>query len=581
MSIILSLLKELKAVKKFFGLGMALLLMSSLLQQVSPLIIRRVIDGPLSDLTNGKALDDVVLLRYLALFVSLMVFYSIGYYVSTRLLMHAANKTAAYLRERAYRVMQRLPISYFDDKPAGKIATRIVNDTETIRTQFYANLLSNFIRASLRITIIYGIVFLLDWRLGLFLLLLIPLFYYWQLFYNRITEKPIATFYEARSDINTQVNETMNGSTIIQLYHQENRIMADFEQLSEKMRQAEYKSILIDSSLSWNLMELLKNFVIAATLTIVGYQFLSDNPLITAGRLFIYINYVSILFDMMGNLVRTLPNIKRSLTTGRRLFELLNEPLEDDSDEELHIPVGDVRFENVSFSYEEGKKVLKNIVIHAKAGQTVALVGHTGSGKSSIMNLLYRFYDPQEGRIVIDHQDTRYFSRESLRSHMGIVLQDPYIFTGTIASNVTMNNPDFSDEEIMTALKRVGASDMVARLKNGIHEKVVEKGSAFSSGERQLIAFARTLIVDPKILILDEATSHIDTETEEMIQKAMAVLKEGRTTFIIAHRLSTIQDADQILVLDNGEIVEQGTHTELMANKGRYAQMQAIQKTIA
>ncbi|MBJ8350258.1 ABC transporter ATP-binding protein [Streptococcus zalophi] len=581
MSVILSLVKELKAVKKIFGLGMILLLMSSLLQQVSPLIVRRIIDGPLSDLSKGLPLNQALLLRYLSLFVTLMVVYSIGYYVSTRLLMHSANKTAAFLRERAYRVMQRLPISYFDDKPAGKIATRIVNDTETIRTQFYANLLSNLVRASLRITIIYGIVFFLDWKLGLFLLLLLPIFYYWQLLYNRITEKPISNFYEARSEINTQVNETMNGSVVIQLYHQEKRIMNDFLQLSEKMRQSENKAILIDSSLSWNLMEMLKNFVIAGTLTIVGYQFLANNSLITPGRLFIYINYVSILFDMMGNLVRSLPNLKRSLTTGKRLLELLDEPLEDDSDKELTIAVGDVVFDNVSFSYEADKKVLKNIAIHAKAGQTVALVGHTGSGKSSIMNLLYRFYDPQEGRIMIDGQDTREFSRESLRSHMGIVLQDPYIFSGTIASNVAMNNPVFSDEEIMTALKRVGASDMIARLKNGIHEKVVEKGAAFSSGERQLIAFARTLLVDPKILILDEATSHIDTETEEIIQKAMAVVKEGRTTFIIAHRLSTIQDADQILVLDNGEIVEQGTHQELMAKNGRYAQMQDIQKTIA
>jgi len=236
-----------------------------------------------------------------------------------------------------------------------------------------------------------------------------------------------------------------------------------------------------------------------------------------------------------------------------------------------------VVFDHVTFGYNPEKPILKEINFTAQKGETIGLVGHTGSGKSSIINLLFRFYDPQKGQVRIDNQELAHHNRESIREHMGIVLQEPYLFSGTVATNISMNDPKITDEMVTEAIEKVGGKALIDKLPLGIHEPVVEKGQAFSSGERQLIAFARTLASNPKILILDEATSHIDTETEEIIQHAMEVVKEGRTTFIVAHRLSTIQNADQILVLDHGVIKEQGTHDSLLTLGKQYAEMYRLQ----
>ncbi|HFU4072192.1 TPA: ABC transporter ATP-binding protein, partial [Streptococcus suis] len=512
-------------------------------------------------------------------YVAMIFLGALGYYLSMRLLMHSANRIAEYLRNQAYDVMQRLPISYFDDKPAGKIATRIVNDTETLRNQFYGTLVNVF-NSFIRLLLTYGIVFYINPSLGFALLLLIPVFIGIQFIYKKLTDKPMRDFYDARSEVNTQVNETMNGASLIQLYGQEERVLAEFEATADKMRLADNQIIWAQASSTWTLTEFLKFLVLTGILTIIGYQFLQGQSSLSPGKLFVYIDYIEGIFVSLGALVKQFPNILRSIETGKRLMGLLEEETEPDSSAELTMTEGQVVFDQVTFAYEVGKPILKDISIRAEKGETVALVGHTGSGKSSIMNLLYRFYDPQEGRVLIDGKNIRDYSRESLRSHMGIVLQDPYLFTGTIASNVSMNEEEADRTRIMQALEKVGAGPMLSRLEKGIDEPVVEKGAAFSSGERQLIAFARTLYSNPKILILDEATSHIDTETEEIIQHAMEVVKEGRTTFIIAHRLSTIQNADQILVLDQGRIIECGRHEELLALGGVYAQMHEIQARV-
>ncbi|HFI0029331.1 TPA: ABC transporter ATP-binding protein [Streptococcus suis] len=573
------LLKQIGRVKWLFTFAVVCYLAASSLLRFAPLIIQKAIDGPLRALSEGQPFQESLFLQMASQYVAMIFLGALGYYLSMRLLMHSANRIAEYLRNQAYDVMQHLPISYFDDKPAGKIATRIVNDTETLRNQFYGTLVNVF-NSFVRLLLTYGIVFYLNPSLGFALLLLIPVFIGIQFIYKKLTDKPMKDFYDARSEVNTQVNETMNGASLIQLYGQEERVLAEFEATADKMRRADNQIIWAQSSSTWTLTEFLKFLVLTGILTIIGYQFLQGQSSLSPGKLFVYIDYIEGIFVSLGALVKQFPNMLRSFETGKRLMALLEEELEDDCDRILEVEQGQVVFEHVNFSYEENRLVLKDITIRAEKGETVALVGHTGSGKSSIMNLLYRFYDPQEGRVLIDGKNIRDYSRESLRSHMGIVLQDPYLFTGTIASNVSMNEEEADRTRIMQALEKVGAGPMLSRLEKGIDEPVVEKGAAFSSGERQLIAFARTLYSDPKILILDEATSHIDTETEEIIQHAMEVVKEGRTTFIIAHRLSTIQNADQILVLDQGRIIEHGKHEELVARGGVYAQMHEIQAKV-
>lgn len=577
MGILKRLLQKLSLFPGIFGLGFICLLLATILSDLSPFILQKMIDGPLTALSQGGELGALYPMGVLYLIV--LAVGQIVSYIGNRVLIHGGNKVTAQLRDQAFLVMQQLPISYFDDKPAGKIATRIVNDTETLRTQFYNSCMYLVIHL-MRFFFIMGVLFTINPMMGLLLCLMFPIFYGIQALYKRMTDKPMKDFFDSRSEINTQVNELLHGASMIQLYGQEERVIDEFDQTTDKMTVAYDRLVLADSIASWSLTEFLKYIVIAGILTIAGLSYLGGDLGMTAGFLFINLNYVIQLFDLMANLIRRLPDIRRSLETGERVLTFLDEKVEADATEEIQIDRAAVEFDQVTFAYEEGKPVLKDISIQAHPGQTLALVGHTGSGKSSIMNLLYRFYDPQEGEIRIDGQNIRHFSRESLRSHMGIVLQDPYLFSGTIASNVAMSQTDIDRDRVLDALKQVGALPMIQRLEKGIDHPVVEKGSAFSSGERQLISFARTLYMNPKILILDEATSHIDTETEEIIQKAMAVLQKGRTTFIIAHRLSTIQDADQILVLSEGRIVERGQHADLIAHGGIYAQMQAIQQTV-
>ncbi|MCM3782860.1 ABC transporter ATP-binding protein/permease [Neobacillus mesonae] len=490
-------------------------------------------------------------------------------------LQSSANKVIQGLRRDVYAHMQRLPVHFFDNLPAGKVVSRITNDTEAVKDLFVA-VLSNFFSGIINMIGVYIALFILDVRLGLISLFVVPLLIAWIVLYRKFATKYNTVIRSRLSEINAMINESIQGMSIIRIFRREKKTYDEFEALNQDYMKHQNKMLNLNAFTSHNLVNVLRNLAFAIILLYFGAGAIDGTSIISLGVLYAFVDVLGRLFQPITGMVNQLANLDSSMVSAGRVFELMDEKGEEVTDGSMPRYLGNVEFKDVSFAYKRDY-VLKNISFEAKQGQTVALVGHTGSGKSSIINLLFRFYDPQKGTITIDGQNVQDIPKQWLREHMGIVLQDPYLFTGTIASNVSLGDKKISRETIVKALQDVGAEQLLAHLPQGFDEPVVEKGSTLSAGQRQLISFARALAYDPAILILDEATANIDTETEALIQNALEVLKKGRTTFIIAHRLSTIRSADQILVLHKGEIVERGNHDELMAKGGRYYQMYQLQ----
>ncbi|RIW30902.1 ABC transporter ATP-binding protein [Bacillus salacetis] len=517
------------------------------------------------------------IIRLLALYFGLLVAASFFQYGQGFYLKKAANRVIQKMRSDVFGQIQRLPIRYFDNLPAGKVVARITNDTEAIR-ELYVTVLSTFFTSAIYITGIYIALFILDVKLAAICLLLVPIIAIWTVLYRRYASKYNHVIRTKVSDINAMINESIQGMNIIQAFRREQKSQDEFEELNETHFRYQNKMLSLNSLTSHNLVGVLRNITFVAFIWYFGGSAVGTDAVVSLGVLYAFVDYINRLFQPVTGIVNQLANLEQALVAGERVFELLDEEGTSVEDERMQRYKGDVSFNNVFFGYKENECVLKDISFSAKQGETVALVGHTGSGKSSIMNLLFRFYDCKEGEILIDGKNIKDIPYQTIREHMGIVLQDPYLFTGTIASNVSLDDPRIPRGKVEAALNAVGARKVFHNLENGYDEPVIEKGSTLSSGQRQLISFARALAFDPAILILDEATSSIDTETEAMIQEAMEVLKKGRTTFIIAHRLSTIKNADQIIVLDKGKIAEQGSHDELMEQKGRYYQMYELQQ---
>ncbi|WP_124057615.1 ABC transporter ATP-binding protein [Vaginisenegalia massiliensis] len=566
---------------RIYLLGFLLLLVSVGLSVYLPTLGKLMIDTISRAVRHKQAINQSDLIRLFAYYVGGVCLSAGLGYLASYLLGVGSNRVSKILRDQTHEHMQKLPISYFDNKPAGKIAARIVNDTESLRQNFYHNFTAQALLNAIQVIGIYLATCWVSLPVGFGLTALIPLLILWQYIYTKKATPLNNLFRETVSELNSQTAEIVQGVAIVQAFNQEEAIYDDFQTQNQIWMQTGIKKLQLDSPLSWEFADLLEHIVMFCLLLYIGIQYDQVKMVYSAGTLFVLMNYISRLFGPLAMLVRQFALFQLAMTSGQRVLELLDQPIEDQSGKELEVSKGKVAFEGVHFAYEKGHPVLKDIHFSVDQGQTVGLVGHTGSGKSSIINLLFRFYDAQEGQILIDGQDIQACQRASVRQQMGIVLQEPYLFTGTVASNVHMNDPAISDQMVEEALIKVGAGPMLAKFEKGIHEPVIEKGQSLSSGERQLISFARALASQPKILILDEATSHIDTETEEVIQQAMNIVKEGRTTFIVAHRLSTIQAADLILVLDKGEIVERGNHESLMALNGQYAQMYRLQAKVS
>lgn len=558
--------------KKPILIGLFLLTLAVLTDIAGPFIAKYIIDHYM----EPGNLEAEPIAWLLALFFLLAVLTAVFRYFMFLSLQRGANRVVQQMRKDVFGHIQKLPVYYFDTLPAGKVVARVTNDTEAVRN-LYVTVLSQFATSIISIAGVYIALFILNWKMASFTLILIPIVYIWMILYRKYASAYNHVIRTKIADINAMINESINGMTIIQAFRRENQMKKEFAEMNEEHYEYNRKLLVLDSATAHNLVNVMRLIMFAVFIFYFGTQSMTLPEAVSAGTLYAFVDYITRLFNPIVNIVNQFSQLERSLVAGSRVFELLEQDGEEVSKKRVPRYEGNVVFENVSFAYKGDDYVLKNLNFEAKKGETVALVGHTGSGKSSIMNLLFRFYDPQKGRIMIDGTDLANLPRQAVRDHMGIVLQDPYLFTGTIASNVSLNDERITRETVEQALTAVGGERVLKNLEKGLDEPVIEKGSTLSSGQRQLISFARALAFDPAILILDEATSNIDSETEEIIQHAMEVLKEGRTTFIIAHRLSTIKNADKILVLDRGEIVEYGTHDELIALGGRYETMYRLQ----
>lgn len=555
--------------------GLVLLAISVGADLSGPLIIKYILDNYVANMPKS-GLEVKPLYLMLGAYLGTIVIFAIFRYTQFYMLQIGSNRIVQKMRKDVYGQLQRLSINYFDRLPAGKVVSRITNDTEAIR-ELFVTVVSQFAASFMTLIGIFIIMFSLNTWMGFFALIVVPILIVWSIVYRKYASKYNHAIRSRLSDLNGMLNESMNGMTIIQAYGQEKNMKNEFNQINDEHFRYNNKLLFLDSATSHNLVGVVRSIILIAFVWYFGSLEVTGTSIASVGILYAFVEYITRLMNPIMQIVDQFSRLERANVAATRVFELLDYSGEDVSDEKIARYKGHVQFEHVWFAYKNEEYVLKDISIDAKPGETVALVGHTGSGKSSIINLLFRYYDASKGTIKIDGENIENHARQTVRQHMGIVLQDPYLFTGTIASNISLNDAHITRKQIEDALVAVGGERVLKNLPKGLDEPVIERGSTLSAGQRQLVSFARALAFDPAILILDEATSNIDSETEEIIQHAMDVLKKGRTTFIIAHRLSTIKNADQILVLDAGEIVERGKHDELLALGGRYSQMYELQ----
>ena len=567
-----AVLKRLLSYLKPYGLltflALAFLLATTVIKSVIPLVASHFIDQYLNNLNQ---LAVTVLLVYYGLYI----LQTIVQYVGNLLFARVSYSIVRDIRRDAFANMEKLGMSYFDKTPAGSIVSRLTNDTETISDMF-SGILSSFISAVfIFVTTLYTML-VLDYRLTALVLLFLPLIFLLVNLYRKKSVKVIEKTRSLLSDINSQLAENIEGIRIIQAFNQEKRLQEEFDEINQEHLVYANRSVALDSLFLRPTMSLLKLLGYAVLMAYFGYRGLYLG--ITAGTMYAFIQYINRLFDPLIEVTQNFSTLQTSMVSAGRVFALIDETNYEPAQEngQAKIQEGNIRFEHVSFSYDGKHQILKDISFTVNKVETIAFVGHTGSGKSSIINVLMRFYEFQSGQVLIDNVDIRNYSHQELRKNMGLVLQEPFLYHGTIKSNIAMYQ-EISDEEVKAAAEFVDADAFIQELPQGYNSPVSERGSSFSTGQRQLLAFARTVASQPKILILDEATANIDSETETLVQNSLEKMRKGRTTIAIAHRLSTIQDANCIYVLDKGRIIESGTHEELLALGGTYHKMYSLQ----
>lgn len=551
-------------------LALAFIFATTLVTTALPLLARFYIDQFVSReaATNGLYLLGI----YYGLFLLRVLLTFLGQYAFARV----AYSIVRDLRQETFANMQQLGMVYFDQTAAGAIVSRLTNDTQSVADMF-SSIFSNFLSSMLILVVTIATMLALNWRLTLLIVLFLPVMLGSIILYQRLSNCLLKQVRAKLSDLNVKLSESIEGMRIIQAFSQEKRLIEEFEAINGEHLDFSNRYLNVNSLFLRPAMSLLKILAYALILTYFGLSWQVAG--VTAGVMYAFIQYVNQLFNPLIDVMQNYSVLQTSMVAAERVFELMDrrdfEP--EQAEEGPEIQAGNIDFQYVTFSYDGKREILKNISFSVKQGETIAFVGSTGSGKSSIINLFLRFYEFEKGKIRIDGRDIRDYSQAELRRNIGLVLQDPFLYHGTIASNIRMYQESLSQAEVEEAARFVDAHDFISQLPQGYDNPVTERGSTFSSGQRQLLAFARTIATKPKILILDEATANIDSETEELIQHSLRKMRQGRTTIAIAHRLSTIQDANCIYVLDKGRIIESGSHEELLAQNGTYKKMYRLQ----
>lgn len=551
-------------------LALVFIFATTLVTTTLPLLARYFIDHFISryQIMTGF----YVLIMYYALFLLRVLFTFLGQYSFARV----AHSIVRDLRQESFENIEHLGMVYFDQTPAGAIVSRLTNDTQAVADMF-SSIFSSFLSSVFILVVTLVTMFSLNWRLTGLIVLFLPVMLSSILLYQRLSNRLLKLVRSKLSDLNVKLSESIEGMRIIQAFGQENRLIKEFETINGEHLDYTVRYLNINSLFLRPAMSLLKILAYAVILAYFGFTWQIAG--VTAGVMYAFVQYVNQLFNPLIDLMQNYSVLQTSMVAADRVFAIIDrtdyEPKQ--ANLPLEITAGNIEFRHVSFSYDGKHDILKDISFSVKQGETIAFVGATGSGKSSIINLFLRFYEFERGEILIDDKNIKDYSQSELRRNIGLVLQEPFLYHGTIASNIKMYQENLGREEIVEAAKFVDAHDFISRLPANYDSPVTERGATFSSGQRQLLAFARTIASKPKILILDEATANIDSETEELIQASLRKMRQGRTTIAIAHRLSTIQDANCIYVMEQGRIIESGTHEELLTLNGTYYKMYQLQ----
>lgn len=546
-----------------------LTLTATLIELIGPIILGKILDG---ELVEGIGAPDkrrfyLMVLGYFASIAGGALIWYFGYISFSKL----SNALTTDIRKDTFRHVVSLPVQFFDKYAIGKIVNRITNDTKDIRMLFQL-LFSQILVIVIRTIGLLITLFIIDWRLGLISIIATPILYFvFMDFFNK-SLKYEGNLKKYRSEMNTNLAENIQNMEVIQAFNKEKEIYNEYTDINEKWNKDGWNMATLWGYSSNNLTNTLANVVIAAVIIVFGSYLLNGIELFSIGTLYVFIDYNSKLYNNINVLMDQAGQLQSAKSAADQIFELQRvEPFKE-GERKLENMQGEIKFNNVNFAYNEDEYVIHDLSLDIPKGTSAAFVGHTGSGKSTIMNLIYKFYNINNGKITIDGVDINELDMVSVRSQMAIVFQNPYIFQGTVFENIALFDPEISKNEAELALISVGGENILKR-DGGIDAMVGESGSGFSAGEKQIISFARAMVRDPKILVLDEATANVDTETENMIQFGLNRLKKGRTTLLIAHRLSTIKDSDKIYLLEKGHLIEEGTHEELMELNGKYASM--------